>query len=70
MNLSPEQWITSAIFGVALLLIATMVFLEKRNRADFKVSLVPTTPILLLSGLVAMLALVHLLNLAGVHTGR
>jgi hypothetical protein len=31
---------------------------------------VPATPVMLFSGIVALLALVHLVNLLGVHTGR
>jgi hypothetical protein len=70
MNLWGEQLITAVVLGGALAAVALMAYIEKRSRAEFRTVLIPTTPILLASGLVALLALVHLLNLAGIHTGR
>ena len=65
-----EFWTTAAIFLAAAAIVGFMAWLERWPRADFNPRLVPTTPILLVSGFVGLLALVHLLNLWGIHTGR
>jgi energy-converting hydrogenase Eha subunit A len=65
-----ETGLTAIIFATAAAIIFAMVRLEKRTRTDFQPSLIPTTPIMLVSGLVALLALVHLANLYGIQTGR
>jgi ABC-type Mn2+/Zn2+ transport system permease subunit len=67
---SPEAWITAGLFAAGLALIACMVWLERRPRTKLDPLLLPTTPFMFAGGLVALLALVHLLNLAGIHTGR
>ena len=53
-------------FGLA----AGMILLERRPRTSLNPRLIPTTPVLLLGALIAILAIVHLVNLYGVHTGR
>lgn len=65
-----ELWITLAalVFGIAL--AATMAVIERRPRSDLAPRLLPTTPIMFIGALVGLLALVHLLNLWGIHTGR
>lgn len=65
-----EMTITLAVLAAAILMIAAMVILEKRPRIDLTPRLLPTTPIMLAAGLVAMLAVVHVVNLLGYHTGR
>lgn len=62
--------LTAAILAAALAVIARMVVIEKRPRTDLNPRLIPTTPVLLICGFVVLLAVVHLVNLAGVHTGR
>ena len=68
--LSPQFIITLLVFVAALMLIARMVVLEKRPRNSLNPPLLPTTPVMLVSGFVAILALIHLINLIGLHTGR
>ncbi len=51
-------------------LVAGMILLERRPRTSLNPRLIPTTPVMLLGALVAILAIVHLVNLYGVHTGR
>jgi hypothetical protein len=65
-----EKIVTTVAMLAAMAVVAGMIVLERRKRVDLQPSLIPTTPILLGSGLVAILALVHLLNLYGIHTGR
>ena len=73
-NLAPTMLInlvlTGLIFLAALALIVGMVIIEKRPRSDLNPRLIPTTPVLIISGFVALLALIHLVNLVGLHTGR
>ncbi|CAN5489106.1 hypothetical protein BH10PSE7_BH10PSE7_16220 [soil metagenome] len=65
-----EMTITLSVLAVASALVGTMIYLERRPRTDLNPRLVPTTPILLVSGFAVMLALIHVLNLLGFHTGR
>ncbi|WP_119272749.1 hypothetical protein [Taklimakanibacter deserti] len=68
--LNPHFLMTLLVLVAALGAIARMVVLEKRPRDDLNPRLIPTTPVLLVSGFVALLAFIHLVNLVGVHTGR
>jgi hypothetical protein len=68
--LTPQFILTALILVAALSAIVWMIILEKRPRTDLNLRLVPTTTILLISGFIALLALIHLVNLAGLHTGR
>lgn len=67
--LTPQFLLTLFVLVAALAVIARMIMLEKRPRTDLDTRLLPTTPILIASSFVALLALVHLVNLAGLHTG-
>jgi hypothetical protein len=67
---SLELWITCGALAGGLGLAAAMAWLEHRPRKGLNPRLLPTTPFLLAGGLVAILALVHLVNLWGLHTGR
>jgi hypothetical protein len=58
------------MFLTAATVVASMAWLERRPRKRFEPSLLPTTPILLVFGIVAIMSVVHLLNISGVHTGR
>ena len=68
--LDPQFLLTLLVLVMAVVVIARMIALEKRPRDDLNPRLVPTTPILIASCFVALLALIHLANLAGLHTGR
>lgn len=67
---STELWITLAIFLGSVAIVGLMVWLERRPRVDLNPRLLPTTPIMMVFAFVGLLALVHLLNLYGIHTGR
>ncbi len=67
---SAELWITVAIMVAGFGLMGGMAWLEKRPRKSFDTLPVPTTPLLLVGVLIGLLAVVHLLNLWGIHTGR
>jgi hypothetical protein len=65
-----ELWLTLGTFLASAAIVGFMVWLERRPRHDFNPRLVPTTHILLVFAFIGLLALVHLLNLWGIHTGR
>jgi amino acid transporter len=62
--------ITLAVFLAAAAVIAFVTWNDRRPRDSLAPSLVPTIPVMLFSGIVALLSLVHLLNLLGLQTGR
>ena len=68
--LEPQLLVTLFVLIVALVVAARMIILEKRPRSELSPRLIPTTPVLIVSGFVALLAIIHLVNLVGVHTGR
>ncbi|MFN0191531.1 MAG: hypothetical protein ACKVP5_06080 [Aestuariivirga sp.] len=65
-----ETAITLAFLILGLALAGLMAWIERRPRTNFKPRLVPTTPIMFLGVLVALIAAVHILNLYGIKTGR
>jgi hypothetical protein len=65
-----ELWITLAAFTGGAGLAAGMGWLERQPRKTLTPRLLPTTPLLMVGGLIALIALVHLVNLWGIHTGR
>jgi hypothetical protein len=69
-TLTPEFITTFVIFLACLAGVGALAWLEKRPRVNLQPRLLPTTPLMLAAGFVGLLALVHMLNLAGVHTGR
>lgn len=62
--------LTVLVLLAAIAVVARMVIVEKRPRTNLNPRLIPTTPVIVVGGLVALLALIHLVNLAGMHTGR
>lgn len=65
-----EFVITFLVFTASLAGVGTLAWLEKRPRDSLSPRLLPTTPLMMAAGFVALMALVHLVNLAGVVTGR
>ena len=65
-----EFLITLGVFLVCAGIVGFLSYLERRPRKSLTPRLIPTTPVLLIFGFIAILALVHLLNLYGVNTGR
>ena len=69
-NNSAELWITIAVLLTGGAIIAAMSWLERRPRQSLQPRLIPTTPVLFLGVIIAFLAVVHLMNLWGIQTGR
>lgn len=65
-----ETAVSAAFFAGGLVLTALMAWIERRPRQGFETRLLPTTPFMFLGIVTTILALVHLLNLWGIHTGR
>jgi hypothetical protein len=65
-----ELAVTAGALGLGGGLAALAGYLERRPRASFKPRLLPTTPLMFAGVLISMLAIVHLVNLLGVRTGR
>jgi hypothetical protein len=65
----PEIEVTLAVMLAGAALAGVMVWLERRPR-DLSPRLVPTTPVMFIALLVAIVAAAHLLNLYGIQTGR
>lgn len=62
--------VTLALLAASLAAAGFLTWLERRPAEPGKVRLLPTTPLIFLSILVAVVMLVHLVNLMGVHTGN
>jgi multisubunit Na+/H+ antiporter MnhB subunit len=56
------------VLGVAL--VAIMIWLEKRPRKSIGPRMVPTTPLMFLGVFICLIAVVHIVNHFGIHTGR
>jgi hypothetical protein len=62
--------VTLTLLAASLAAAGYFIWLERRPPEPGKVRLLPTTPLIFLAILVAVVMLVHLVNLMGVHTGR
>ena len=67
---STELWLTILALLAGAAIVVTMAWQERRPRQSLAPRLIPTTPVLLLGAGIGLLALIHLLNLWGIHTGR
>ena len=70
MELDPDLVITFFVLAFAGGLFALASHRAARPADPLKPRLVPWRPIILASGFAALLAIVHLINLAGIQTGR
>jgi hypothetical protein len=67
---TPEFLWSFGVFLAGCGLAGAMAYKESRPRESLTPSMIPTTPVMLAGVVVAILALVHVLNLVGIHTGR
>lgn len=65
-----EFLITLAVFLVSGGFVAYISWSDRRPRKSLEPRLLTGTPIVLIFGFIALLALVHLVNMFGVSTGR
>jgi amino acid transporter len=62
--------ITLAALALGLALVGSMAFLQHRPKQKLDASMIPSTPLMIIGAFITLLALVHLVNLWGIHTGR
>jgi hypothetical protein len=67
---SLEFWITIGVFAICAALISFLSWLERQPRKSLNPRMIPTTPVIIFLAFVSIVALVHLANLYGIHTGR
>ena len=70
MLYSLNLWITLGVLLFSGAMMAYLIRLERRPREKLEPRLIPTTPLIIIFAFVGLLALVHLANLYGIHTGR
>jgi hypothetical protein len=65
-----EMSLTYGGLALGLALVAIMVWIERRPRKSLEPGLVPTTPLMFLGAFICLVAVVHIVNTLGIHTGR
>lgn len=56
--------------ALGLALVGVMAWLERRPRKSLDPKLVPTTPLMFLGAFICLVAVIHIVNTFGIHTGR
>jgi hypothetical protein len=65
-----EMLLTYGGLVLGLALVAIMVWIERRPRKSLDPRLMPTTPLMFLGAFICLVAVVHIVNSLGIHTGR
>ena len=65
-----EISLTYGGLALGLALVGIMVWLERRPRKSLDPRMVPTTPLMFLGAFICIIAVVHIVNSLGIHTGR
>ena len=65
-----EMSLTYGGLALGLALVAITVWIERRPRKSLDPGLVPTTPLMFLGAFICLVAVVHIVNTFGIHTGR
>jgi hypothetical protein len=65
-----EMSLTYGGLVLGAMLVAIMAWLEKRPRKTLSPRLVPTTPLMFLGAFICLIAVIHIVNSYGIHTGR
>ena len=56
--------------ALGLTLIGVMAWLERRPRKSLNPRMVPTTLVMFIGAFICLVAVVHIVNTFGIHTGR
>jgi hypothetical protein len=62
--------LTYGALALGLALVGVMAWLERRPRKSLNPRMVPTTPLMFLGAFICLIAVVHIVNTFGIHTGR
>ena len=65
-----EISLTYGGLALGLALVAIMVWIERRPRKSLDPRLLPTTPLMFLGAFICLVAVIHIANTFGIHTGR
>jgi hypothetical protein len=65
-----EMSLTFGGLALGVAIVAVMVWIERRPRKSLDPRLVPTTPLMFVGAFICLVALVHIVNIYGIHTGR
>jgi hypothetical protein len=65
-----EMSLTYGGLALGVVLVAVMAWLERRPRKTLDPKLVPTTPLMFLGVFICLIAVIHIVNSFGIHTGR
>ena len=65
-----EMSLTYGGLALGLALVAIMTWIERRPRKSLDPRMVPTTPLMFLGVFICLVAVVHIVNTLGIHTGR
>jgi len=65
-----EMSLTFGGLALGMAIVAVMVWIERRPRNSLEPQLVPTTPLMFMGAFICLVALVHIVNIYGIHTGR
>ena len=65
-----EMSLTYGGLVLGAVLVAVMAWLEKRPRKTLTPRLLPTTPLMFLGAFICLIAVIHIVNSYGIHTGR
>lgn len=56
--------------ALGLTLVGVMAWLERRPRKSLNPRMVPTTPLMFLGAFICLVAVIHIVNSLGIHTGK
>ena len=62
--------LTYGALALGLALVGVMAWLERRPRKSLNPRMVPTTLVMFIGAFICLVALVHIVNTLGIHTGR
>ena len=65
-----EMSLTYGGLALGLALVTIMTWIERRPRKSLNPRMVPTTPLMFLGVFICLVAVVHIVNTLGIHTGR
>jgi len=65
-----EMSLTYGGLVLGAMLVAVMAWLEKRPRNTLNPRMVPTTPLMFIGAFICLVAVIHIVNTLGIHTGR